>query len=189
MSVYAKLYNMTDNADLMLMDKNGNRIAYSKTPGAATEAFTMTLAPGTYYVRALHAGIAGTAYRLRFGGLDAAVTATPPGDNSLATARDLGVLSIGTVRVADDSVGPSDSVDYVRIQLQKTSAFSLKLLNLTDNADVDLLSASGAVIKSSARIGTTDEALSASLAAGTYYARVRFAGTKLTNYRLRVAAA
>ena len=67
--IYAKLTGLSDNADLMLLDSAGNRVAYSKRAGTAEEHFLIDLSPGTYFVRALFAGATGTNYRLRIQGM------------------------------------------------------------------------------------------------------------------------
>jgi hypothetical protein len=68
--VYVKLYNLTDDADLQLLDSDGNRIAYSKHTGDSAEFFTLALTPGTYYARVIFSnGMTGTGYRLRFEGM------------------------------------------------------------------------------------------------------------------------
>ena len=69
-----KLYNMTDDADLMVLDSAGNRVAYSHRTGASAEAMTLDLSAGTYYVRVLFAnGVNATPYRIRLEGLSALV--------------------------------------------------------------------------------------------------------------------
>jgi hypothetical protein len=73
--VYVKLSGLSDDADLMLLDATGNRIAYSKRSGSADEWFQIDLAAGTYYVRVLFVGLGatGTNYRLRIEGMAAQV--------------------------------------------------------------------------------------------------------------------
>jgi parallel beta-helix repeat protein len=69
-SVQIKLYELTDDADLMILNSAGQQIGYSKHAGAAAEVLTLNLSPSTYYVRVLFKnGItAGTSYRLRLAG-------------------------------------------------------------------------------------------------------------------------
>ena len=183
-----KLYNLTANADMMLLDGAGNRIVYPKKNGTNPETFTQALNPGTYYVRVFFSGTTGTNYRLRLEA-QARVGAGPTADdNSQATARDVGTLSAGTVRTYDDAVGPDDRNDFYRFTLDRPTRVYIKLSGLSDNADLQLLDAQGTRIGYSKRSGAADEYLLLDLPAGTYYARVLFAGVSGSSYRLRFEA-
>jgi hypothetical protein len=64
-----RLSGLSDDADLMILNGNGDRIAYSKKSGTTAENFTLRLSAGTYYVRvAFIKGISSTLYRLRLAG-------------------------------------------------------------------------------------------------------------------------
>ncbi len=106
-------------------------------------------------------------------------------DNSLGQATNLGALS-GT-RSIQDFVGSSDRNDYYRFDLSQASSFSLTLNGLSANANVELLTSSGALIQRSANGGTRAESISRSLNAGTYFVRV-YQGSGNTNYNLTLAA-
>lgn len=187
LKIDAKLYNLTDNADLMLLNSAGTRLAYAKHTGTTIERFTVTLQPGTYYLRALSTGDANTAYRLRLEALAVAPpTSTPSGINS---AKDLGTIGAGGVKSITDSVATGNTSDFFKFTIGASRAMSLKLTGLSQNANLELLDSQGKAIKSSARSGTSDESIASTLVSGTYYAKVTFAGTSTANYRLRVAAA
>jgi hypothetical protein len=183
-SVDMRLLNLTNNADLQLLDSAGTRLAYSKNLGAASESFVITLQPGTYYARILYPGQGGTYYRLRVA--VTAFTQPPPSDNTMDTARDLGLIRSGTVRTVDDFIGTSDRNDYYKITLDSPTRVYTKLYNLTDNADLQILDSAGNRIGYSKRGGAATEFLTLNLGAGTYYVRVLFAGVSSTSYRLRV---
>src|SRR5262249_5236931 len=106
--------------------------------------------------------------------------------NTLATARDIGVLS-GT-QTFQDFVQPADKNDYYKFTLEASASFSLRLDNLGADADVQLLSSTGSVIASSTNGGTTPEPISRTLAAGTYFVRVFPYNGANTAYTLTLAA-
>jgi parallel beta-helix repeat protein len=179
-----KLYNLTDNADLMLLDSAGNRIAYSKNVGAAAETFTVDLVPGTYYLRVLYLGSLHTPYRLRLEGIAPSGAPIDP----LESAEPLGELAPGVVRVAEDEVGVTNRNDYYSFSVGQTTTVSLKLYNLTDDADVMILDSAGNRIAYSNRDGTSTELLTLELGPGNYFVRVLFTkGVSSTTYRLRLA--
>ncbi|WP_421657136.1 S8 family serine peptidase [Leptothermofonsia sp. ETS-13] len=105
--------------------------------------------------------------------------------NTLATARDLGILS-GSQTIYE-SVGSTDPNDYFRFSLNQINGFSLSLTDLTTDADVQLLDSTGSLIASSLTSGTSPEVITRTLAAGTYYIRVYpYSGS--TNYTLNLSA-
>jgi parallel beta-helix repeat protein len=98
--INVKLYNMTDNGELQLFNSAGVRLAYCHNAGLAVETFAMNLARGTYYLRVLYLGTAGTNYRLR-------LEATAPAPAS-APRRPVvrGMLTLGDARTDDPTVLP-----------------------------------------------------------------------------------
>lgn len=184
-SLIVKLYNLAANADLQLLDAAGNRILYLHHSGNTAEAFTRTMSVGTYYMRVLFSGSGGTNYRLRMEAQSAAPS-PPTFDDTTASARDIGTIAAGTVRTYDDSLGTDDRNDLYRFTVTESTHLYIKLYNLTDNADLQILDSEGNRIAYAKRSGTSAETLDLHLSAGTYYVRALFAGTMSTNYRLRV---
>jgi hypothetical protein len=177
-----KLYNMSDNADLMVLDSAGQRLAYAKNLGNASESITIDLTPGTYYVRVLYLGNAGTAYRLRFEGIAPTASINPLDD-----ATDLGTIGTGTIRAAEDEVSTSNRNDYYRFEVTQPTRVAFKLYNMTDDADLMILDSQGNRIAYSYRPGSSAETLTLDLPAGTYFVRVLFVnGLDHTSYRLRL---
>jgi hypothetical protein len=173
---------LSNDADVSLLDVNGAVITSSANGGTSAEAINRTLGAGTYYVRAYRYS-GDTNYTLAL----SATAVTPPdgAGNSVAAARNLGTLS-GT-QTFNDWVGSVDTDDYYRFSLAGQSNFSLTMSGLSNNADVSLLDVNGAVITSSTNGGTSAEAISRTLGAGTYYVRAyRFSGD--TNYTLALSA-
>jgi hypothetical protein len=174
---------MTSDADVQLLSANGTVLQTSSLSLATPESIERYLAAGTYYVRVYPYGVS-TNYNL-------SLTATPGNivdgaGNTLATARNLGTLT-ATPRTLRDFVGAADSNDYYRFTLASTSSFSLNLRNLSADADVQLLSATGVVIASSLNAGSTAESIDRILAAGNYYIRV-YPDSGDTIYDLQVSA-
>jgi trimeric autotransporter adhesin len=177
------LNGMTTDADVQLLNASGIVLDTSNFDNTTPEAISRYLAAGTYYVRVYPYGTA-TNYNL-------SLTATPgvPADtagNTLVTARNLGALTATPLNLRD-FVGVADPNDYYKFTLSATSNFSLNLRNLSTDADVRLLNASGATIVSSVNSGSNPEAIDRLLAAGTYYIQVfRYSGD--TVYDLQVSA-
>ncbi len=174
------------DADLQLLDASGRTIASSTRGGSNAESISRTLEPGTYFVRAYRYS-GDTSYRLTLNVTPNQPTVPDYAGNSLAEARNLGVLS--GERSYFDAVGNNDRDDYYRFELSGRSTFELALDGLRADADVQLLDSSGRTITSSTRGGSQSEDIRRTLDAGTYFIRVyRYSGD--TDYRLtlRVAA-
>jgi hypothetical protein len=186
LTIAAKLSNLTDNVDLMLLNSSGTRLAYSKHTGTSVERFTKTLKAGTYYIRVLSSGTTSTPYRLRID-VTTPVTKVQSLPPLIASAPYLGSFAAGTVKTITDSVSATSSDDYFRFALGSAQHLYLKLSNLSANANLELLDSAGKVIRSSARSGTNDEPVQIDLASGTYYAHVLLAQASSTGYRLRFA--
>jgi hypothetical protein len=63
--VYIKLYELTGDANIELLDSNGNVIASSSRGGRSDEAIRMTLSSGTYSVRVVLGNASDASFRLR----------------------------------------------------------------------------------------------------------------------------
>jgi len=185
----ASRFNLTLNglsadADIQLLSSTGLLLQGSYRGGNLAETINRDLSAGTYFVRVFpYRG--NTNYNLT---VSATASSPPPIDNAgntLATARNIGTLT--TSRTFSDFVGSIDTNDYYRFDLSQSSNFNLTLNGLSSDADVQLLSSSGGVLRSGVNGGNIAESLSASLNAGTYFVRVfPFSGN--TNYNLTVSA-
>ncbi len=167
---------------------SGELIASSLLPGTTTETLSGVLDAGTYFVRVYPFSSAAGAYTLT-------IDASPQdgAGNALATARNLGSL-VGD-RTYNDFVGTPDTNDYYRFTLANTSDFSLALSQLQADADVQLLSSTGAIITESLNSGSNSETINTRLTAGTYYVRIYpYLGTTTqplnssTTYQLSLSA-
>ena len=111
--------------------------------------------------------------------------ALDPG-SSRSSAVDLGTLSTSRLK---QTIGGKDKLDFYKFSLGGSSSFnfSAKLKGLKANADLALLSSSGAVVQQSKLPGTAKESLNLSLTPATYYVRVR-GSSATTPYRLNLFA-
>ncbi|MEG3435790.1 PPC domain-containing protein [Pannus brasiliensis CCIBt3594] len=173
------LTGLSADADVSLLDTNGNVIAGSYNGGTTNDSITRQLSAGTYYAR-VYQYSGDTNYNL-------ALSATTPDNagNTLATARAIAVGATPTTY--SDFIGSVDTNDYYRFTLGATSTFNLALTGLSADADVSLLDTNGNVIAGSYNGGTTNDSITRQLSAGTYYARVyQYSGD--TNYNLALSA-
>ena len=179
------LFNLTmdglsADADVQLLDSNGQLIQGSYNSSAGAEAIERDLSAGDYYVRVYPFLSNDTDYRLV---LSAGALADADGaGNTLETARDIGVLS-GT-QYFQDSVDTIDTNDYYRFELRGRQTFSLSLEGLSDDADVQLLNSSGQVIASSIESLYNPESINEVLDSGVYYVNIYPFNTASTDYQL-----
>lgn len=176
------LNGLSSDADVQLLDRNGGLIQSSTAGGSNPETIRSALNAGVYYVR-VYPYSGDTNYSLS---LSAVAAPIDRAGNSLAAARNLGVLS-GS-RSFQDFVGRIDTNDYYRFSLNQTSNFRLALNGLRSDADVQLLDSTGSVIQGSYAESSLPESINRTLNAGTYYVRVYpYSGN--TNYNLILFAA
>ncbi|MEG3435789.1 S8 family serine peptidase [Pannus brasiliensis CCIBt3594] len=176
------LTGLSANADVSLLDANGNVIVGSTNGGTTNDSITSQLSAGTYYAR-VYQFSGDTNYNLAL----SATVVTPPDNagNTLATARAIAVGATPTTY--SDFIGSVDTNDYYRFTLGATSTFNLALTGLSADADVSLLDTNGNVIAGSYNGGTTNDSITSQLSAGTYYVRVyQYSGD--TNYNLALSA-
>jgi hypothetical protein len=185
------LNGLSANADLELLDNSGRVIQRVAKTGTAAETLNRQLAANNltdtstandyYHVRVYNNASGSTNYTLNLSS-----TIADSAGNTLSTARDLGNVN-GSKRVTD-YVGSIDTDDYYRFSVADTSRYSVSLTELGANADVQLLNSNGSVIQSAVNTGTTAEAMSGNLNAGTYFLRVFPNESANTNYTVKLTA-
>jgi methionine-rich copper-binding protein CopC len=171
----ARTISVTDTSQVTF---SGNTVTINPTADLAGGAgYYVNLASGVIKDTAGNnfAGISdNTAWNFTTGGLDYA-------GNTLSAARDLGILSGASTFT--DFVGTSDTNDYYRFTLNARSTLALSLTGMTADADVQLFNSQGSTIATSTAGGASNEAITQTLEAGTYYVRVyQYSGD--TNYNL-----
>ncbi|RAM53361.1 MAG: peptidase S8 and S53 subtilisin kexin sedolisin [Hapalosiphonaceae cyanobacterium JJU2] len=185
------LTNLSANADVQLIqDANGNGVvdqgevvAASNRTGKKAELINTTLEAGTYYIQVHSTGKAKTKYEL-------SVSAIPIDNagNTLDTALDIGEISANPQTISyTDWVGKSDNYDYYKFNINSTSDVNLSLKDLGADADMRLLNRQGDILAGSANIGNTDEFITSSLTAGTYYIEIYSYNGNQTFYNLHLS--
>ncbi len=175
------LSDLSADAEVQLLNNSGQVIESSTRSGSNTETITRSLTAGRYYVR-VYPYSGSTDYTLN---LSATEIQADLAGNNFASARDIG--SLGSARSFRDLVGTTDTNDYYRFTLNRSSNFRLTLNGLSADADVELLRSDGSLLQSSLNARTNSEQIAQVISAGTYYVRVYpFSGT--TNYNLTLSA-
>jgi len=169
--------NMTANADMTLYNNAGVAIADSQEGMNRPEKIYRELAPGTYYA-CISRKWGDTNYTFR-------PHVVPDPGAGRFTARYVGKLN--GVKVVGGGVCDYDRYDTYKFVLDSRSRVDLKLYNLKNDADLELINVAGNRIKLASRGGTTQEHILRNLNAGTYYVRVR-RRVGATTYKLRFQA-
>ena len=163
------LTGLTGNADLALFNAAGTALKSSAKAGTSDEAISnVMLQAGTYYVRiAAGAGVNDAAYTLT------STTGYFDGDTKDHAGNSIAAAKLIDRPMQTGWVGLGDKYDYYKLTLTNAGTLTLGLTGLTGNADLALFNAAGTALKSSAKAGTSDEAISnVMLQAGTYYVRI-----------------
>ncbi len=181
----ATLTGLQADADITLLDGNGEYMTDSAAAGSSDEAFFLTVAPGFYFIEVyMYEGE--TPYSLTLTGLPG----DPPPDDTVgdepAAATDLGDLTGGGATVSE-WVGPGDPADVYAFSVTERSTVTVTMGGLSDDADISLEDDFGTVLASSAEGGSSDEWMETQVSPGTYYVVVvPFSGS--TDYEVSVAA-
>jgi VCBS repeat-containing protein len=171
---------LSANANVQLLNSQGNLIQDSSNPGSLAETINQVLNAGTYYIRVFSVDNIDTNYQLS---VVAGSRSNDLAGNTLATALNIGLLN-ASGRYSD-SVGGADSNDYYRLSLNYAGSIALSLNSLSGNADLQLLNTSGSVLQTSGNGGSTLDWINRTLAPGIYYVRVNAgAGSSTANYSL-----
>jgi hypothetical protein len=183
------LDNLEDNANVQILDSDGSVLFRSNKPDNQSETIDTDLEPGTYFVRVLQQGRSQTDYRLSLSADP--ITAT----DDKAPGTDLGILDpLGESIEVSDEIGftrgdQRDENDYFSFSLEENSDISLKLDQLRQDANVEILDGDGeTVLWQSMQKGKKEETINAILNQGDYVVRVFPQGSARTKYRLELSA-
>ena len=168
------LTGLKANANIMLLDSNGNSITGGFKGGRKNEFGSADLEAGDYYLRVYRKN-GNTNYKLNLS-FDGA-------GNSLASARDLGTFTGG--QTFQDRITGSDRQDYYKFTLDTFGKVNFGLTGLKANANIMLLDSNGNSIIGGFKGGRKSEFGSADLEAGDYYLRV-YRKNGNTNYKLNL---
>ena len=170
------------DADLYIEDAQGTVLHSSSASGTTSEALSATLLAGTYYVRIEAKEAGSNGYMFRYGVEDvdadevARLTGAPPPD---AEAMRAGGTDLGDITELDGPRFPrgrvdgvEDRIDYYRFTLSEAKEVVLGLRRQDADADLFIEDEDGTVLHAGESAGTANEALRATLLAGTYYVRI-----------------
>ncbi|MBF2016268.1 MAG: S8 family serine peptidase [Rivularia sp. T60_A2020_040] len=183
------LDGLSADADVKLIqDGNGNGkfdkdeiITYSNNAGKLAESIRTDLGKGTYYIEIYPYGNIETNYRLSVSGV--------PFDSAGNTINDAREVAIDSqTKSISDWVGKLDRKDYYKFNLDNTSDLNIVLDDLSADADLRLLSSQGNILASSVNLGSLNEIITKTLAAGSYYLEVNSYNNSETYYNLNFSA-
>ena len=178
---------------LSLLDAQGTILGSdTAAPESRDGSVVRQLAAGDYLVRVTANPVpgwevAGSAYALTltYGAPATGAAGPDTAGNNLLSALNLGVLAGGT-RSLPGWVGPGDTLDLHRFQIDVPTRLDISLAGLAAAAQLDLLDAQGGEIRSAEAGAGREGSLIHSLGQGTYYLRIGAAAA--TGYRLDIAS-
>lgn len=173
------LTGLSSDADVELLDSNGNYVDASTLSGSQSENLELSLNAGTYYIN-IYPYSGDTEYTLEVLAQSQSSTSPDNAGNSISNASPIGVNSSRS-----DAVGDFDENDYYRLDLSSSGEISLNLTGLSSDIDIELLDDNGDYITSSVNGGSNSETISTRLNAGTYYVHV-YPWSGNSNYNLTV---
>ncbi|MEA5499132.1 PPC domain-containing protein, partial [Limnoraphis robusta] len=132
-SLEVVLQGLTADADLEILDSNGNFITSSINYGSTSENLQLELEAGDYFARVYELG-SPTPYDLVL----IPTSTSNDNNNTLETAVDLGRLTPGVDGGAFGEIGNSDPEDYFRFTLDTPSSLEVVLQGLTADADLEI---------------------------------------------------
>lgn len=183
--IEVRIDGLSADADLSLLDSNGNVLAESVFAGSDPEEIFYLADAGVYYIQ-VYMFEGETGYDLT---LATYPSDPPPADTAGDTfdgALDIGVVDAGEVSQSE-WVGAGDSLDYLRFEVVQRSLIMVTMDGMQADADIAIEDDFGSILSSSAEGGTYAEYMEIILDPGTYYLSVTpFSGS--TPYVVTVAA-
>jgi hypothetical protein len=168
----ANMSGLAANANLQVLDSRGNVLANSTNSGTTAESVSVSLSPGSYYLRVYQVS-GDTNYNL--------LVAQDFAGNTRATATDLHALT--GMQMLSGYLGTGNTDDFYKLSLTSVGTIMLGLSGLPGGSGLQLLNSSGAVLANATNPGSANQTLNQLLTAGTYYVHVYQTGSG-TNYTL-----
>ncbi|MBD1850309.1 PPC domain-containing protein [Leptolyngbya sp. FACHB-711] len=172
------LSQLSANADLSIVRQNGDSVARSLRGDRQDERIEGNLRAGTYFIR-VSAGTTSTNYTLKLKGSGFASDA----GNTTLSALDAGNIS-RLQRSYQGRVDSKDNADVYKFSLSEAGQVALNLKGLSEDADIQLLSSTGAELGRSGSDGQTEETIQQQLNVGSYFVRVTPFDSDRANYTL-----
>jgi hypothetical protein len=107
----------------------------------------------------------------------------------MSSAFNIGELAGNTNFTWNDSVNRSNTSDFYRFGLSRSSSFNINLTGLSADADIELLDAFGNQVAVSRLSGSASERINRFLNAGTYFIRVHGYNSAETSYTMGLSGA
>ncbi|MCF3569017.1 PPC domain-containing protein [Planktothrix agardhii 1806] len=185
------LTGLQSNADVYLLDSQGNELKQAVTSGNKSESISENLLPGDYYVRVNKSDSDRTAYNLKVSASPLEYPVPVIAGNTWETAYNMTNIS-STPTTYSEFIGnkygiPEELQDYYKLQIDKDSSLSLKLTGMSANANLFLYNSDKGLVESSETLKTAGEQILSNLTPGTYYIKVAGVGNIQTTYNLEVA--
>ncbi|MFZ1305332.1 MAG: T9SS type A sorting domain-containing protein, partial [Ferruginibacter sp.] len=176
--------------DMTILNSAGTSIG-SGTGSTATETVTLNnQAAGTYYIRIFgyNGANSATCYTIKATATAVATSCASTYDVSTnGTATGAATIPFNTD--IKGTLSPSGDNDYYKFVITTSGTITMTLTTLPANYHLRLLNSTGGTVQTSSNSGTTNETISRTVTAGTYYARVYPSGSanNATNcYTLKV---
>ena len=173
------LRDLTGDADLYLEYESGQLLESSIRSGTATDSVVHELGAGTWYIRVSAFANDAIEFQLRHQTVVPGTVRWAPHELGDLTGQATAGASTGTV----NRTGNDD--DFFRFTLGTARTMRFELRNLSADADLHLLNASGVEIVSSRRDGSATDSIVRELGPGTYFVRVDADAAGTIEYQLR----
>ena len=173
------LRDLSADADLYLENGTGQVLKSSVRSGTTTDSVVHELGAGTWYIRVSAFVDGEIEYQLHHQTVVPGTIRWMPHELGDLTGQASAGTSTGTVnRTGNDN-------DFFRFTLGTARTMRFELRNLSADADLHLLNASGVEIVSSRRDGTATDSIVRELGPGTYFVRVDADAAGTIEYQLR----
>jgi hypothetical protein len=179
------LENLIADADLELLDADGEVVASSINVDDLDESIEIDLNPGEYFLNIDSFDDVPTAYNLSLS------VSTSEVGSSIDTPSDIGLIgSLGFT--LNDNIGVDTTSNFYEFSVGQSGIFAASLSDLTADADIRLVNDAnndgvinrGEVIAWQWEIGSNDESIRAFLEAGDYVLEVRNFDEQTTGYNV-----
>jgi len=204
------LDEMKRDANVMVLDREGNMVLSGFNPGSAPEILSDALDAGGYTVQVFPVGNAKTSYFLKMnadplpeppddkndgddGGMGDdgdetevdPITGDPDGtpEDAIDLGNDLDMLT-QSGKIGFTENGVDDVNDYYKFTIDANDDIRIILSDLKQNADLTLLDSDGETVISSSNPGTNTERIKATLDAGDYYLQVEAVDDAQSKYTI-----
>jgi trimeric autotransporter adhesin len=192
------LDGLSANADLLILNSNGELLAISENTDIAEEMLNGNLDAGTYYIGVGSLDGTPTDYTLNLTNIDGSEPTAPtdptvpinpttdPGETS-DTAFDLGIFNDDNSITVRETIGINDRLDVYQFSVEQSSDFSVIVDGLDADLDLFIWNSNNEAVGSSITNGITEEGFSATIESGTYFVGVAFYSGADTSYDLTIS--